>query len=1079
MGQRKARVWQEDLVIPTYELGEEERLPIFYKLRGNQGTKGDIYPYKNKDILTQKMNENHTYKALRLENDYIRITVLPELGGRIYEGYDKVNDYNFVYKNNVIKPQLIGMNGAWISGGIEFNWPQHHRPTTFLPVESVIEEEADGSVTAWVGETESRNGQKCLMGVSIHPDRSYVTAKVKLYNPTGQKEAFHWWANLAVHVNDQYRLMFPPDIDYITFHNRTHVSPFPIVKGEFAGVEYGEEGIDIRYIKNIQAAASFFIFDSEYSFMGGYDDSVDMGTVHVADHFLSPGKKFFTWGKAAYGNEWQKMLTDDDGDYIEIMTGCFTDNQPDFTWIMPYETKTFEQHWYPVNGVKDLKNANTRGAIGVWKDEQDVAVSFNVTAPGNVTLSVNGETQCYDAQPGQVYTYRTEKIKEVDDAKVILTDESGTELVAWEKIPMFFDDKEVPQPRKSAARPEEIATVDELWINGMHTEQYKDPIIKAEIYYLEGLRRDPGDIRCNLAMGVLMYRKGDFEKAVSYLNAAVKRAITRNPNPIDGECYYQLGLAYRQLGENKKALAAFKRAAWTYAWKSAALQQSAEIEHINGDVSAALLDLEASLETNAHSLRALAQRSALWIREGFVEKAQKTAEEILVYDPLDISSLFTLSLCGVEGAAEKVINILGSKTVAYLGLAETYLAAGLYEEGKLALELCPNKTVMLYFYLAWTAEKMGDTVLCQNYLEKGETSPQEGVFPNSVFDFQVLHFVSGKGSSALAPYYLGCMYCGRDNDTTAAEYWQISVQRNPDFADAHRGLAQLLFECWGDKTSALKEIKEAIRCKREPRSFYEYYQLRKVLGASDEELLKLLRDNMDLVEKRQDLMQQYVERLCRLHLLDEANELLNTANFYTYEGGEGFMPAMHAFVNILLGETALAAGDGQKALEAFLRADTIPAQLKEGAKYQESRAHLHYFKALGYEAVGDLQKMREALEMAAAQRDNNAESQYFKGMALRKIGDYVGAARLFVNMKKQAEEMLADDTLHYFLSFATALPFEQSSQYSIEKVGYNALLYGQLGLGEMEAATETICRMRNNGLCSYWTEYLYEKIKQS
>ena len=289
MAQGRARIWEEDLVIPTYEVGEEERLPIFYKLRINQGTKGDIYPYKNKDILTLEKNDSHVYRALRLENDYIRVTVLPQLGGRIYEGYDKVNDYNFVYKNQVIKPALIGMNGAWISGGIEFNWPQHHRPTTFLPVEADIEEEEDGSVTAWVGETESRNGQKSLMGVNIHPDRSYITVKVKLYNPTPQKEAFHWWANLAVHVNDSYRLMFPPDIDYVTFHDKTHVSPFPIVKGEFAGADFGD-GVDIRYVKNIKPASSFFIFDSQYSFMAGYDDSKNMGTVHIADHFLSPGK---------------------------------------------------------------------------------------------------------------------------------------------------------------------------------------------------------------------------------------------------------------------------------------------------------------------------------------------------------------------------------------------------------------------------------------------------------------------------------------------------------------------------------------------------------------------------------------------------------------------------------------------------------------------------------------------------------------------------------------------------------------------------------------------------------------------
>ncbi len=1077
MAQGKARIWQEDLVIPTYELGEEERLPIFYKLRINQGTKGDIYPYKNKDVLTLEMNEGHVYKALRMENDYIRVTVLPELGGRIYEGYDKVNDYNFVYKNNVIKPALIGMNGAWISGGIEFNWPQHHRPTTFLPVESTIEEEADGSVTAWVGETESRNGQKSLMGVNIHPDRSYITAKVKLYNPTAQKEAFHWWANLAVHVNDSYRLMFPPDIDYITFHDKTHVSPFPIVKGEFAGSDFGD-GIDIRYVKNLPPASSFFIFDSEYSFMAGYDDSVDMGTVHVADHFLSPGKKFFTWGRAGYGEAWQKNLTDADGDYIEIMTGCFTDNQPDFTWIMPYETKTFEQRWYSVKGVKDLKNANNEGAIGVWKDEEGVAVSFNVTSPGKVTLNVNGETECYDAVPGAVYTYRAGQIKEVDEAKVSLTDECGIELVAWEKIPMFFDDKEVPVKREKAARPEDIETVDELWVNGMHIEQYKHAVIKPEIFYLEGLRRDPGDIRCNVAMGVLMYRKGDFEKAAFYLEAAVKRATSRNPNPIDAECYYQLGLAYRQMGELKKALAAFKRSAWTYAWKSAALQQSAEIENIFGDSNTALLDLDASLETNAHSLRGLAQRSALWIRRGKCEAARAVAENILAYDPLDVSSLFTLLLCGDETAGERIVEILGTKTVAYLNLAEVYLPAGLYEEGKKALELCPNKTAMLYFYLGWTADKLGDTALCNEYLAKGEASEQEGVFPNTVFDFGVLDFVSGKGKSALAPYYMGCMYCGRDNDKTAAVCWQLAVMRNPEFADAHRTLAQAMFECFNDSTSAKREMEEALRCSREPRIFYEYYQLNKALGASAEELGRLLEDNMDLVEKRQDLILQYIEVLCRTNRLDEADHLLNTSKFYSYEGGEGKVPAIHAFANIVRGEEALAAGEGQKALDYFLYADTFPEQFHEGSKYQECRAHMNYFIALGYEAVGDLAAMEKELRAAAAHRDNAAESQYFKGLALRKLGDYVAAGNLFAGLKKQAEDMLASHTLQFFLGFPAAQPFEQSERRTIERMGYTALFYAQLGLGENEDAVKTAQLMRKKGITSYWTEYLYRKIAE-
>lgn len=1078
MGQQKARIWQEDMIIPTYELGEDERLPIFYKLRVNQGTKGDIYPYKNRDMLLMEKNDAHVYKAIRLENDYIRVTVLPELGGRIYEGYDKINDYNFVYKNNVIKPALIGLNGAWISGGIEFNWPQHHRPTTFLPVEATIEEEADGSVTAWIGETESKNGQKCLMGVSIHPDCSCITVKVKLYNPTPQKEAFHWWANLAVHVNDSYRLMFPPDIDYVTFHDKTHVSPFPVVKGEFAGMDYKEDGIDIRYVKNLPSASSFFIFDSQYSFMAGYDDSKEMGTVHIADRYLSPGKKFFTWGQSEYGRVWQKNLTDTDGDYIEIMTGCFTDNQPDFTWIMPYETKTFEQHWYSLKGIRDLKNATDKGAIGVWKDEKGVGISFNVTFPVSVTLDVNQEKYFFEAVPGQVYTCRPKHVEEVDSVTAVLTDGGGRELVAWHRLPMFFEGKEAPRPRKKADAPEKIASMDELWLNGMHLEQYKHATAKPESYYLEGLKRDPGDIRCNTALGVLLYRKGDFKGAVSYLKQAVLRSISRNPNPYDAECYYQLGLAYRQLGANREALSAFKRTAWSYSWKSAALLQAAEIECLEGDFETALADLESSLETNVHSLRALALRNALLIRKGQAEAAKNAAQEGILFDPLDSSSLFTLYLCGQEASGEKLKTILGKKTAAYLDLAEVYLSAGLYEEGKKALLLCPNPTALHAFYLAWTEHKLGNEDACTEYIASGEESSREAVFPNKVFDFTVLNFVSGRGESALAAYYLGCMLYARDNDEPAAACWQLAVSRKPGFADAHRALAQAMFECFGDRTAAKTEMEKAFGCSTSPRIFYEWYQLQKALGASCNDLLTLLENNMNLVKKRQDLVLQYIEQLCRSGNLAKAKELLDKGQFYTYEGGEGLLPGIHAFTHIALGIECLENGQKEDALSCFRYACKYPAQYHEGQKYQDKRAHLHYFLALGYEAAGNSAAAHEELLNAASQYNNQAESQYFKGLALRKLGNYTEAGRLFTKLEQDARQMLEKDTFDYFLAFPTALPFEQSQRRTAEKMGYTALFYAQLGLGKEEMAKKTARKMQKMGISPLWVDFLYGRIRK-
>ncbi len=384
---------RQKLVIPTYEMDEAEKAPVFYDVRNHQGTRGNIYPIPMTDTF-KNVKTDREYDAIRLENEFIRVTVLPQLGGRIYEGYDKKADYHFVYKNNVIKPALIGLCGAWISGGIEFNWPQHHRPTTFMPVDSWIEKGEDGSETAWMGEYEPLFGMKGMVGVTIWPDKAYVTVKTRLYNPTNAMQTFHWWANLAVHANQDYQLQFPPDVDYITYHYKDAVSPFPVVRGEFARADFGE-GTDITWFKNIPSPASFFILNSDYNFMGGYDYGRKRGTVHVADHHVSVGKKFFTWGSREFGDVWHSNLTDEDGAYLEIMTGCYTDNQPDFSFMAPDETKTFEQTWYALSDMPGLKNAGKDGAVGFVHEGRSLEVCFNVTAVrenARMKVVLKGET---------------------------------------------------------------------------------------------------------------------------------------------------------------------------------------------------------------------------------------------------------------------------------------------------------------------------------------------------------------------------------------------------------------------------------------------------------------------------------------------------------------------------------------------------------------------------------------------------------------------------------------------------------------------------------------------------------------
>ena len=197
----QVEAWMEPTVIPTYGVGKPDRNPMFLEKRVYQGSSGRVYPYPVIDkILDEKKDQE--YQAVWLENDYLRIMILPQLGGRIQRAYDKTNGYDFVYYNHVIKPALVGLTGPWISGGIEFNWPQHHRPTTYSPTDWTIQENADGSKTVRISEVDQMYGTKGMACFTLYPDRAYLEIKGQLYNRTNLPQTFLWWANPAVPVND-------------------------------------------------------------------------------------------------------------------------------------------------------------------------------------------------------------------------------------------------------------------------------------------------------------------------------------------------------------------------------------------------------------------------------------------------------------------------------------------------------------------------------------------------------------------------------------------------------------------------------------------------------------------------------------------------------------------------------------------------------------------------------------------------------------------------------------------------------------------------------------------------------------
>ncbi len=468
-------IWEESVVIPTYEVGEPDKNPIFLDKRVYQGSSGKIYPYPTIEKISDEKTDK-TYQAVYLENEYLKVMILPELGGRIQRAYDKTNGYDFVYYNHVIKPALVGLCGPWISGGIEFNWPQHHRPTTFMPVDYQLAKNEDGSCTLMVNDVDQMYGTKGIACFTLYPGKAYIEIRGQLYNRTPMDQTFLWWANPAVPVNDYTQSIFPPDVHAVMDHGKRDVSRFPIATGVYYKHDYSE-GVDISRYKNIPVPTSYMAENSRYDFVGGYDYRERAGILHVADHHVSPGKKQWTWGCGDFGKAWDRNLTDEDGPYIELMTGMYTDNQPDFTWLKPFEEKTFKQYFMPYKAVGPVKNATIHGAVNLEVREDGVYVCVYATErheAAAVRLIYGGDV-VYEEKTllSPMDLYEKTLALTVEDETLLKVEvvSGGRVLVAYR--PEKQENGKVPEPARAADDPDRIMTNEELYLTGLHIEQYR------------------------------------------------------------------------------------------------------------------------------------------------------------------------------------------------------------------------------------------------------------------------------------------------------------------------------------------------------------------------------------------------------------------------------------------------------------------------------------------------------------------------------------------------------------------------------------------------------------------------------
>lgn len=1041
--------------IPTYVPKKAHELPMFFENKPYQGASGRVYPIPYCDGISDEKTDVE-YDVYTLENEYVKTQVVPSLGGKILRGLDKVGNYDFIYYNEVVKPALVGLAGPWISGGIEFNWPQHHRPTTFMPLEAVEEENPDGGKTVWTGEVEPFGRMKGMAGIIVDKGRSYIKAKVRVYNRTALPQVFMWWANLAVPVNDGYRTVFPPDCEWVNDHDRRAVLEWPIAKGVYKTARpynFGK-GTDLSHYSAVKVPSSYLISQgqSDMDFIAGYDTGINKGIATVANHHISPGKKMWHWGIGDFGDMWCSNLTDKNGPYIELMTGVYTDNQPDFTWIAPYETREFEQYWYPVREIGEIKNATIDAAVNVEKQGDSLYFGFNVTGVFNnctVTVTDNGKeiySEKTDMSPDKVYHKTLDaKISDIHNIKVSLLDENGKELVSY--APYKRGQKQPIKVRKPVKRPAEYNTVEELYINGFHLEQYKQHNYKPEDYYLEGLHRDPGDIRCNTSMARLSLKNGRFCDCVKYCDKAIERLTDRNEHPADTEAFYLKGVALEYLGEYDKAYDILYRAAWNYPHRSAAMYELACIDCRRGDYAIALEHLDESIGLNKGHTKAHNLKTAIARKIG-CECARQSATDGINDDKLDLFALIEYS--HFEDVSDKIAQF-ALKPENMLDVARDYMKAGLYEDALYTLKLADNNSPLVNYYLAFITKD-------NSYIEKAEKADMGYCFPSNVEDIAVLKYASESGeNTANADYYLGCLYYDRFRYTEAAECFEGCVRKNPEHGRAWRNLSLYLFDKAHDGKKALCCMEKALEYRSEdPRLLLEYEQLLKNTNASIEERLSVYDKYPELLKERDDCYLDKITLLSQQGKYEEAINMAAAKHFHIYEGGEGKLTKQHAWMHVLYGNELSRSGQTEKAEQIYMNGINMPKSYGEAKTFFNQEAHIYYYLSKLY--TGD--KRIAALQKAAEYKAAVSEISLFRALALKELGRDDEANAVLNEMLSTAQNFIdnKDMRTYYGVGSPSPMPFELDIEKHNLLAGNTLKAFALLGLGKYSEAELCIRR---------------------
>ena len=1083
------KLWEGTLAIPAYRVNPPEKAPLFERDFAYQRAKRGVYPYAMNDNPTD-IKTDTVYRALYLENDYLKVCVLPDIGGRLFYATDKTNGYEIFYRQHVIKPANVGMLGAWISGGVEWNVFHHHRATSQYPIDYRLVDNGDGSKTIWVGEIEKRHRMSWAIGMTLYPDRSYIEVKGRFFNNSPDRNSMLHWNNVATHANENYQIVFPENTEFGTFHHKNSFMRWPVPDAPYCdNPDY--IGKDVSYWKNLPAlmGGSVFVYDLQDDFIAGYDYGRNAGTMLAGNRHINKGGKFWTWGHMNYGHAWDcETLTDEDGPYVELMTAAYSDNQPDYCWINPYEMKEFTAYWYGIRDLRHVNRGNEKATVNMEiNPDGRLHLAANVTRiqrNARIVVRRNGKTLYEtraDIAPDRPFAIDTQvpgtEVSEPSEVTMYLYDAAGNELISYH--PYKLDrTKPLPDPVTPLnPDPKRVANTEELYYLGMRNLQFHNAHVDPNDYFFEVIRRDPGDVRANTQLGIYYRKQGDYAQAKKYLRKALERQTANQTRVSDGESMYNLGLVLKAEGRYEDAVDTLYRAAWDYEYASASYFQLAEISSISGDPVRAMQEARMAVNYNGMNLDAKNLLTTLLRYSGRCEEASALAAEVLSVDPLNYYATHELMKLG-QKPKESLARLLRDESESYLELGLYYLNNGFYEEAGDILS--GNEAVSSYptiaYYRAFLADKKGDTATAKALFESAESASVDYVYPFRLETVAVYEkALEYLPSSAHTWYYLGNLYFQKQ-PARAMECWKKAVEIRPDFAMALRNLG------WGcrffkeDYPAAIDWYRKAIDADRDGNAIFlaECDEIMELINAPLKDRYELFAGRERLYEKRYDSETKAIRQRILHGEYEEVLEPLLT-RFYSRREHIEDLHDIYVDACMLSGFAAWKSGDYPKGLAYLLMANEYPATPGYAhLEYYARDAQVYYNIGRAYEKVGDPDNARKYFEMAARVevRDADCIYNYEKGLAMEKLDPQADVNAMFRAIVRNGEAGVTDYVQRFFESFGYGeYPQDVNSRaYYMQGIGYKAL-------GKDAKARECFRKALDQRNDHVWANYYLGKIQ--